>query len=76
MRRDFVIGAEVRTKRGNLSNPALNLSEQAAFVAFAAYFPSKNVSVTLAYVDLGQIVGALTATRRQTGGYLSLQAGF
>jgi hypothetical protein len=76
LRRDFVIGAEVRTKRGNLANPALNLSEQAAFDVFAAYFPTKSVSITAAYVDLGQIVGALTANRRQTGGYLSLQVGF
>ncbi len=76
LRRDLVIGAEVRTKRGNLANPALNLTEQAAFDVFVAYFPTKNVSVTAAYVDLGQIVGALTANRRQTGGYLSLQVGF
>ena len=76
LRRDFVIGVEARTKRGNLANPALNLTEQAAFDVFAAYFPTKNVSITAAYVDLGQIVGALTANRRQTGGYLSLQVGF
>ena len=75
-RRDFVVGAEVRVKRGNLANPALNLREQVAFDVFAAYFPTKNVSITAAYVDLGQIVGALTANRRQSGGYLSLQAGF
>ena len=30
IRRDFVVGAQVRTKRGNLKNPALNLTEQAA----------------------------------------------
>ena len=75
-RRDFVVGAEVRTKRGNLANPALNLREQAAFDVFAAYFPTKNVSITAAYVDLGQIVGALTANKRQSGAYLSVQAGF
>ena len=75
-RRDFAVGAEVRTKRGNLINPALNLREQAAFDVFAAYFPTKNVSITAAYVDLGQIVGALTASKRQSGGYLSLQVGF
>ena len=35
------------------------------------------MSVTAAaYVDLGQIVGALTSGRRQTGAYLSLQVGF
>ena len=75
-RRDFVVGAEVRTKRGNLANPALNLGEQTAFDIFAAYFPTKNVSITAAYVDLGQIVGALTANKRQSGAYLSVQAGF
>ena len=75
-RRDFVVGVEVRTKRGNLANPALNLSEQAAFDVFAAYFPTKNVSITAAYVDLGQLVGALTANKRQSGAYLSLQVGF
>ncbi len=76
LRRDLAIGAEVRSKRGNLANPALNLTEQAAFDVFIAYFPTKNFSVTAAYVDLGQIVGALTANKRQTGGYLSLQVGF
>ena len=76
LRRDLVIGAEARIKRGNLKNPALNLREQAAWDVFVAYFPSKNVSITAAYVDLGEIVGALTANRRQTGGYLSLQVGF
>ncbi len=76
LRRDLVIGAEARVKRGNLRNPALNLREQAAWDVFLAYFPSKNVSITAAYVDLGEIVGALTANRRQTGAYLSLQAGF
>jgi len=76
LRRDLVIGAEARFKRGNLKNPALNLREQAAWDVFIAYFPSKNVSITAAYVDLGEIVGALTNNRRQTGAYLSLQAGF
>ena len=63
-------------KRGNLKNPALNRRERAAWDVFVAYFPSKNVSITAAYVDLGEIVGALTANRRQGGGYLSLQVGF
>ena len=76
LRRDFVIGAEARVKRGSLKNPALNLREQVAWDVFAAYFLNKNVSITAAYVDLGEIVGALTANRRQTGGYLSLQVGF
>ena len=76
LRKDLAIGAEVRTKRGNLKNGALNLTEQTAYDVFVAYAPMKNVSVTAAYVDLGQIVGALTTNRKQTGGYLSLQVGF
>jgi Protein of unknown function (DUF3034) len=76
LRRDLAVGVEVRTKRGNLRNAALNLKEGTAYDVFVAYFPSKHLSVTAAYVDLGQIVGALTANRKQTGAYLSLQAGF
>jgi hypothetical protein len=76
LRRDIALGVEARIKRGNLKNPALNLREQAAWDVFVAYFPSKNVSITAAYVDLGEIVGALSGNRRQTGAYLSLQVGF
>ncbi len=43
---------------------------------FVAWAPSKNVSLTLAYVDLGQVAGALTHNKRQAGGYLAVQAGF
>jgi Protein of unknown function (DUF3034) len=43
---------------------------------FVAWAPNKHLSVTLAYVDLGTIVPATTAKRRQTGSYLSVQAGF
>jgi mannitol-1-phosphate/altronate dehydrogenase len=43
---------------------------------FVAWAPSKNVSFTLAYVDLGRIVPATTAARRQTGVYLSAQINF
>jgi hypothetical protein len=42
---------------------------------FVAWAPSKTLSLTLAYVDLGHIVPAV-ATRRQTGGYLSAQLAF
>jgi hypothetical protein len=75
-RNNLAIGAEVRSKRGNLRNAALDLTEQAAVDLFVAYFPSKHVSVTAAYVDLGKVVGALTDGRRQSGGYLTLQVGF
>lgn len=76
LRKDLAVGFEFRDKRGNLKNPGLNLKEEAAYDAFIAWFPTKNVSLTAAYVDLGQIVGALTQNERQRGGYLSLQVGF
>ncbi len=43
---------------------------------FIAWAPSKNFSLTLAYVDLGVIVPATTGNRKQTGYYLSAQAAF
>jgi Protein of unknown function (DUF3034) len=43
---------------------------------FIAWAPSKHLSLTLAYVDLGLIVPATTAKRRQTGTYLSAQIAF
>ena len=38
--------------------------------------PSKHLSLTLAYVDLGRIVPGITNNRRQTGYYLSAQVAF
>ena len=43
---------------------------------FIAWAPSKNLSLTAAYVDLGRIVPATTAGRSQTGTYLSAQLAF
>lgn len=43
---------------------------------FVAWAPTKNVSITLARVDLGRIVPATTAGRSQTGSYLSAQFAF
>ena len=65
--RKLAIGAEVRSKPDNLGVA----KEGAAVDAFVAYAPCKRISFTLAYADLGNIV-----TRRQSGLYLSLQAGF
>lgn len=63
----LAIGAEVRTKPDNLAIA----KEGAAVDAFVAYAPCKRVSFTLAYADLGNIV-----VGKQTGTYLSMQAGF
>jgi len=65
--RNFAIGGEIRTKPSNLGVA----KEGAAFDIFAAYFLNKNLSFTLGYVDLGNIV----LHDHQDGVYLSLQAG-
>jgi hypothetical protein len=43
---------------------------------FVAWAPTKNLSITAAYVDLGLIVPATTNQRSQTGAYLSAQVAF
>jgi hypothetical protein len=65
--RRFALGAELRTKPSNLSI----VHEGAAWDLFAAYFFSKNLSITAAYADLGNIA----IENDQHGAYLSLQAG-
>jgi len=65
--RKFAIGADFRTKPNNLSIA----NEDDAFDVFAAWFINKNLSLTLAYVDLGNVV----ILDNQQGVYVSLQAG-
>ncbi len=66
--RNLAFGAEYRTKPDNL-NIAV---EDDAFDVFVAWAPIKNVSLTVAYVDLGNIV----IRDNQRGVYASLQVGF
>jgi|HubBroStandDraft_6_1064221.scaffolds.fasta_scaffold23759_5 hypothetical protein len=65
--RNFAVGAEVRTKPSNLGIA----QEDDAWDVFAAYFLNKNLSLTVAYADLGNIV----IKDHQQGVYLSLQGG-
>ncbi len=65
--RRFTVGAELRTRPSNLGIA----HEGAAWDIFAAYFINKNLSVTAAYADLGNIA----IRGGQHGAYLSLQAG-
>jgi len=65
--RNFALGAEYRTKPNNLGIA----KEDNVWDLFAAYFFNKNISLTAAYVDLGNIV----IKDHQHGIYLSLQAG-
>ncbi len=67
IRRDLALGVEARSKRD-----FIGLGEGIAWDVFIAWFPSKNASLTLAYVDLGRIV----VPGRQRGVYASLQVGF
>ena len=62
------VGAELRTKPDNLRFA----HEGKALDVFLAYFVTKNLSATIAYVDLGNIA----QQRIQNGVYFSLQAGF
>jgi hypothetical protein len=64
----LVVGAEVRTKPDNLGFA----KEDDAYDVFAAYAVNKHLSITAAYVDLGDIA----TFKNQRGVYLSLQAGF
>jgi hypothetical protein len=66
--RHVAIGAEFRTKPDNLRFAR----EDDAFDAFVVWFPTKAVSVTLAYLSLGQVA----RQKDQHSFYLALQAGF
>ena len=71
--RKLAIGAEFRTKSNRLEGAlgGTTFREENAKDVFIAFAPSRNVSLTLAYVDLGQI-----ALRDQRAAYASLQFGF
>jgi len=77
--KNVAIGAEYRFKPNNLQ-PHLSgsaLAEDDWKDIFIAWAPTKNVSITAAYVDLGRIVSAVTPNqRKQTGYYLSTQLAF
>ena len=64
----FVLGGEYRTKPDNLSIA----SEEDAMDLFAAWAIHDNFTLTVAYVDLGNVL----TQHKQRGGLLSLQAAF
>ncbi len=66
--RKFAIGGEYRMKPDNLA-----FARESDWVdAFVAWFPTKNFSLTAAYVLLGDIA----LQKNQNGVYLSAQVGF
>ncbi len=78
LNRNLAVGVEARAKPDNLNKSVLGtgaLKEDDWVDVFAVWAPNKNVSLTLAWVDLGRIVPALQP-KRQTGGYLSAQVAF
>lgn len=67
--RNWALGAEYRMKPNNLAGFA---KEDDWYDVFVAWFPTKNISVTAAYVRLGNIV----IRDNQDAAYLSVQLGF
>ena len=68
--RKLVVGAEYRMKPANLGVD----KEKDYKDVFVAWFPNRHVSLTAAYVDLGDIT--IFNPKRQRGFYLSAQVGF
>jgi hypothetical protein len=70
--RKLAVGAEIRSAPRNLSVD----DQSAAWDIFAAWAPSKNLSLVVAYLNLGSILAPATGdTRHQDGLYVSVQAG-
>lgn len=68
LNRTLAVGAEYRTKPDNLNIA----TEDDAWDVFLAWTPNRHIALTVAYVDLGNIV----IRDRQRGVYASLQVGF
>ena len=69
--RKLAAGVEYRQKSNNL---AIDKNEKDWGDVFIAYFPSRNLSITAAYVNLGPIT--VLNAKSQRGPYVSIQAGF
>ena len=80
--KNVVVGAEYRLMRNKLEKAGAaaglgnGLRSEDWKDIFIAWAPTKNVSLTLAYVDLGVVVPATTASRKQKGVYVSAQLAF
>ncbi|MDL5031318.1 DUF3034 family protein [Pelomonas sp. APW6] len=77
LNRHLAVGAEYRAKPDKLNPSALGqgLAEQDWKDLYIAWAPSKQFSLTAAWVDLGAIVPGVVP-RRQTGLYLSAQIAY
>lgn len=72
LRRDLAVGAEYRAKPDNLAFAGRAFREEAWRDVFVAWAPTKHASLTLAYVELGNVVGQ----KNQRGAYASLQLAY
>ena len=72
LRKDLAVGVEYRAKPDNLNFAGAAFHEDDWKDLFVVWAPNKRVSLTAAYVDLGNIVG----NARQRGAYLSAQISF
>ena len=80
--KNIAVGAEYRFKPNNLeargaaAGLGTALREQDWKDVFVVWAPGKNLSLTLAWVDLGKVIPGITGNRGQTGYYLSGQFAF
>jgi hypothetical protein len=71
--RKLAVGGEIRTGPRNLG-----VDDQTnAWTIFAAWTPTRNLSLVAAYLNIGSVLAPVTGvTKHQDGPYLSVQAGF
>ena len=72
VRRDLAVGVEYRMKPDALAFAGSAFREHDWKDVFIAWAPSPHLSLTLAWVDLGNVVGHA----RQRGAYASVQLAF
>jgi hypothetical protein len=71
--RKLAVGGEIRTGPHNLTHD----DQTTAWTLFAAWTPTRNLSLVAAYLNIGSVLAPVTTvTKHQDGPYLSVQAGF
>ena len=71
--RKLAVGGEFRTGPHNLAVD----DQTTAWTVFAAWTPTRNISLVAAYLNIGSVLAPVTSVaKHQDGPYLSVQAGF
>lgn len=78
---NVILGGEYRVKPNNISSTVagLGVKEDGAYSLCMVYIVNKNMAITAAYVNLGQVgasKAAVAGAARQDGMYLQLQSNF